>query len=137
MIRFSLFVSLAWPFLFFLTLPPTGLTFGQTQEALPQTPTATVSDKDRSTINSSAHSVWYDSSDGTVHPIRRSKSIDVDDRHDSIAGNTKASGSRWWRDFSQSWSDFFSLLFRSWQILLIACSLGILTLIGFLFFGTD
>ena len=134
MIRFSIVVNLACLCLFFLSSQPMGHSSEPQQNVLAQTSPANVSDKDRSTINRSTHSVWYDANDGTIRPIQRSKTIDVADRHDSIAENTKASNRGWWKDFVQSWSDFFSLLFRSWQILLIICSLGILSLIGFLFF---
>ncbi len=134
MIRFSIGINLAWLCLFFLASQPMGLSSEPPQKVLEQTSPAHVGDKDRSTINRSTHSVWYDANDGTIRPIQRNKTIDVEDRHDSIAENTKSTTPGWWKDFLQSWSDFFSLLFRSWQILLIVCSLGILSLIGFLVF---
>ncbi len=134
MIRVSSGVIHAWLCLFFLALQLTGLPSEPMQNVLVQISPANVSDKDRSTINRSTHSVWYDANDGTIRPIQGNKAIDVNDRHDSIAGNTRASTPGWWKDFLQSWRDFFSLLFQSWQILLIVCSLGILSIVGFLFF---
>ncbi len=134
MIRVSTRFSLAWLCLFFLALQPTGTSSEPQHNMLAQTSPANVSDKDRSTINRSTHAVWYDANDGTVRPIQGNKIIDVNDRHDSIAGNARASTPGWWKDFLQSWRDFFALLFQSWQILLIVCSLVILSIIGFLCF---
>ena len=53
--------------------------------------------------------------------------------------STRTSTWSWWRDLLKSWSDLFSVLFRSWQILLIVCTIGILSLVGFLFirYGWD
>ena len=139
MIQISMVVSSAFILYFFTHLAEhnlSGFSFPGSawEHTLPQTPNVLVNDKDRSTISRSTHSVWYDSNERTVHPIRGSKSIYVDDRHDSIAGNTKPYISTWWSDFLKSWSDFFSVLFRSWQILLIVCAIVILSLVGFLFF---
>lgn len=94
---------------------------------------AKVGDKDRATIDRSTHSVWFDSSDQSVHPTRASKTIDVDDRHRSIAGSTAQTTSwSWWRTFRTSLGDWFSWIFQSWQIMLLVCLLSLLLIVGFL-----
>lgn len=93
---------------------------------------AKVDDKDRATIHRSTHSVWFDSSDQSVHPTRASKTIDVDDRHRSIAGTVQPNTWSWWRAFRLSLGDWFSWIFQSWQILLLVCLLGLLVIVGFL-----
>ena len=93
---------------------------------------AKVDDKDRSTIHRSTHSVWFDSSDQSVHPTRASKTIDVDDRHRSIAGTVQPNTWSWWRAFRLSLGDWFSWIFQSWQILLLVCLLSLLVIVGFL-----
>ncbi len=93
---------------------------------------AKIGDKDRSTINRSNHSVWFDSDDGTVRPIRGSNSIDVADRHSSIAGPVQTSSSNWWDSLRLSLGDFFSWIFRGWQVLLIVSLIGLLLIVGFL-----
>ncbi len=92
---------------------------------------AKIGDQDRTTINRSNHSVWFDSDDGTVRPIRSSKSIDVADRHRSIAGPVQTSSSNWWDSFRLSLGDFFSWIFRGWQILLIVSLISLLLIVGF------
>lgn len=93
---------------------------------------AKVDDKDRATIHRSTHSVWFDSSDQSVHPTRASKTIDVDDRHRSIAGTVQPNTWSWWRAFRLSLGDWFSWIFQSWQILLLVCLLSLLVIVGFL-----
>lgn len=89
-------------------------------------------EKDRSTIKRSAHSVWFDSEEGTIRPIRGSKSIDVGDRHDSIAGNDQYSAPSWWIAMRDLLGEFFSWIFHSWQILSIVGLVSLLLVIGFL-----
>jgi len=93
---------------------------------------AKIGDQDRSTINRSNHSVWFDSDDGTVRPIRSSKSIDVADRHRSISGPVQTSSSNWWDSLRLTVSDFFSWIFRGWQILLIVSLISLLLVVGFI-----
>ena len=93
---------------------------------------AKVDVKDRATIHRSTHSVWFDSSDQSVHPTRASKTIDVDDRHRSIAGTVQPNSWSWWRTFRLSLGDWFSWIFQSWQILLLVCLLSLLVIVGFL-----
>ena len=93
---------------------------------------AKIGDQDRTTIKRSNHSVWFDSDDGTVRPIRGSKSIDVADRHSSIAGPVQTSSSHWWDSLRLSFGDFFSWIFRGWQILLIVSLISLLLVIGFI-----
>ncbi len=95
---------------------------------------AKVDDKDWATIHRSTHSVWFDSSDQSVHPTRASKSIDVDDRHRSVAGTVQPTSWSWWRTFRQSLGDWFSWIFQSWQIILLVCLLSLLVIVGFLVF---
>ena len=92
----------------------------------------TISAKDQSTIKRSVHSVLYDSDGGTIRPIRGSKSIDVGDRHDSIAGNDKYTAPSWWTAFRDLLGEFFSWVFYSWQIILIVCLVSLLAVVGFL-----
>lgn len=93
---------------------------------------AKIGDQDRTTINRSNHSVWFDSDDGSVRPIRRSKSLDVADRHSSIAGPVQTSSANWWDSLRMSLGDFFSWIFRGWQILLIVSLIGLLLVVGFI-----
>ena len=93
---------------------------------------AKIGDQDRTTINRSNHSVWFDSDDGTVRPIHRSKSIDVTDRHSSIAGPVQTSSTNWWDSLRLSLGDFFSWIFRGWQILLIVSLISLLLVVGFI-----
>ena len=95
-------------------------------------PRVKVDSKDRATINRSTHSVWFDSSDQSVHPTRAGKAIDVDDRHRSIAGTVRPTTWSWWHAFRQSLGDFFSWIFQSWQILLLVCLLCLLLIVGFI-----
>ncbi len=90
--------------------------------------------RDRSTIKRSAHSVWYDSDEGTIRPIRSSKPIDVGDRHDSIAGDDKYTAPSWWSAFRDLLGEFLSWIFYSWQIILIVCLVCLLSVVGFLVF---
>jgi hypothetical protein len=93
-----------------------------------------VSAKDKSVIGRSTNSVWFDAEDGTVHPTRNSKPINVDDRHDSIAGPVTRRTSTWWTSFWSTVGDFFSWMFRGWQILLIIGLLVFLSVVGFIIF---
>lgn len=93
---------------------------------------AKVADKDRDMINRSTHSTWFDSSDQSVHPTRASKTIDVDDRHRSIAGTVQTTSSAWWKSFRVALGDFFTWIFQSWQILLLVSLLSLLLVVGFL-----
>lgn len=93
---------------------------------------AKIGDQDRTTIKRSNHSVWFDSDDGTVRPIRGSKSIDVADRHSSIAGPVQTSSSNGWDSLRLSFGDFFSWIFFGWQILLIVSLISLLLVVGFI-----
>ncbi|HUP81721.1 MAG TPA: hypothetical protein VM260_24430 [Pirellula sp.] len=90
--------------------------------------------RDRSTIKRSTHSVWYDSDEGTIRPIRSNKPIDVGDRHDSIAGDDKYTAPSWWTAFRNLIGEFLSWIFYSWQIILIVCLVCLLSVVGFLIF---
>jgi len=90
-----------------------------------------VGEKDRAIIGRSTHSVWFDTKDGTVRPIRESQSINVDDRHDSIGGNVTGTSPAWWVSLKNLFSDFFGFLFQSWQILLLVVLVTLLAIAGF------
>lgn len=105
-------------------------TFSTVQDAPPLK--QSISAKDRSTIKRSVHSVLYDSDEGAIRPIRGSKSIDVGDRHDSIAGDDKFTAPSWWTAFRDLLGEFFSWITYSWQIILIVCLVSLLSVVGFL-----
>jgi hypothetical protein len=90
-----------------------------------------ISDKDRATIGRSTHSVWFDANDGTVRPIRDRKSVNVDDRHNSIAGNAVTTPPSWWLSLKTLLADFFKFLFQSWQILLLIVLVALLAIAGY------
>jgi len=103
-----------------------------------ETPSETYSSKlgerDRAVVGRSTNSVWYDAKDGTVHPTRRVKPINVDDRHDSIAGPANRTTSNWWTNFWRTVGNFASWMFSGWQILFLISLLVFLSIIGFILF---
>ena len=103
-------------------------------ETQSETYSSKVSDRDRAVIGRSTNSVWYDANDGTVHPTRRGKPINVDDRHDSIAVPSNRTTPSWWTSFWRTVADFISWTFRGWQILLLISLLIFLSIIGFILF---
>ena len=103
-------------------------------ETEPAAYSSKVSDKDKAVIGRSTNSVWFDADDGTVHPTRNSKPINVEDRHDSIAGPVTRTTSTWWTSFWRTFGDFISWIFRGWQILLIIGLLIFLSVVGFIIF---
>lgn len=93
-----------------------------------KSPASKISDSDRAIIGRSTHSVWFDAKNGTVRPIRGGQSLNVDDRHNSIAGNaTITPPSGWWLSFKA----LLKLLFASWQILLLVFLIVSLVMGGF------
>jgi len=104
----------------------------ESQEETPlKSGSSQISDTDRAIIGRSTHSVWFDPKDGTVRPIRDGKSVDVGDRHDSIAGNVTNTTPAWWVSLKNVIADFFGFLFQSWQILLLIVLVALLALAGF------
>ena len=99
-----------------------------------ETYSSKISDRDRAVIGRSTNSVWYDANDGTVHPTRRGKTINVDDRHDSIAGPSNRTAPSWWTSFWRAVGNFCSWIFSGWQILFLISLLVFLTIIGFILF---
>ncbi len=93
-----------------------------------------VSDQDRAIIGRSTNSVWYDAKKGSVHPTRYSRPINVEDRHDSIAGPVNRTTSTWWTSFWRTVGDFFSWIFRGWQILLLISLITFLVIVAFIIF---
>ena len=103
-------------------------------ETQPETYSSKVNDKDKAVLGRSTNSVWFDAEDGTVHPTRKSKPINVDDRHDSIAGPVTRTRSTWWTSFWSTTGGFISWIFRGWQLLLLISLLAFLSIIGFILF---
>lgn len=95
----------------------------ESQEEPTNSSASKISDSDRAIIGRSTHSVWFDAKNGTVRPIRGGKSLNVDDRHNAIAGNvTKSPPSGWWITFKA----LVKFLFESWQILLLIFLIALL-----------
>ncbi len=108
--------------------------FEPTGSSSNQSSPSTITDSERSTIKRSNDPVWFDSTDGTIRPVGRSKSIDVADRHDSIAAPAKSSPPGWWSTFRKNLGDLLSWLFQGWHILLIICFVTLLIVTGFVVF---
>ena len=109
-------------------IPNQSSLFARSSEEPPKSTASKISDTDRAIIGRSTNSVWFDLEDGSVRPIRAGKSLNVDDRHDSIAGNvTKSPPSAWWISFKA----LIKLLFASWQILLLVLLIASLAMGGF------
>ena len=94
-------------------------------------PESKLSDKDRVTIKRSTHPVWFDSKEGTIHPNRAPKNINVDDRLDSIQGPTQPSQPGWWTNLIKDFSDLFWWIFQGWQILILICLIALLSVAFF------
>ena len=107
------------------------LAYAETQS---ETYASKLSERDRAVIGRSTNSVWYDAKDGTVHPTRRGKPINVDDRHDSIAVPANRTTPSWWSNFWRTVGNFASWIFSGWQILFLVSLLVFLSIIGFILF---
>jgi len=71
-------------------------------------------------LKRSTHSVWFDAETGKVKPTpARVDSIDVSDRHASIATPANPYNSSWLDRLRSAISDFFSFLFQGWRIIFI------------------
>ena len=92
------------------------------------------SEADRAVINRSNDPVWFDATDGTVRPIARSNAINVDDRHDSIAGPTRKTPPGWWSNFFKNLGDIIAFLFQGWPVLFFLCLVSLVTLIGYILY---
>lgn len=95
---------------------------------------STITDSDKSIIKRSNDPVWFDSNDGTIRPIGRSRFIDVEDRHDSIARPAAKTPPSWWSAFRKNLGDLLAWLFQGWHILLIVCFVTLLIVTGLIVF---
>ena len=102
------------------------------QKSSSQDPIPTVTETDRSTIKRSNDPVWFDSTDGAVRPTLQGKSIDVEDRHDSIAVPRGKANPSWWSALLKNIQGLISWLLTGWPVWLVVAFMAIVTIIAYL-----